>query len=200
MESGCAWLPHPHKPGQGTETFTSFLCSLHIYDSVKVSATQLCDGNLGCSCFFASDLWQQTCTHCVFKGEKYLHTQRYVYEDNVIHHIVFTLFLSTVVFFWSRSSSLECLCLTTVLKNTRYFCLIHLNLMSKWSYTESKALKQNIISLIKWKFTDGSSQEDVQSLLKTFQLSTRQLHHMCGHSKVNDSICCTWRSVKLDLE
>lgn len=26
--------------------------------------------------------------------------------------------------------------------------------------------------------------EDVQSLLKTFQLSTRQLHHMCGHSKV----------------
>ncbi|KAI4901467.1 hypothetical protein NFI96_014945, partial [Prochilodus magdalenae] len=25
--------------------------------------------------------------------------------------------------------------------------------------------------------------EDVQSLLKTFQLSTRQLHHMCGHSK-----------------
>lgn len=25
---------------------------------------------------------------------------------------------------------------------------------------------------------------DVQSLLKTFQLSTRQLHHMCGHSKV----------------
>lgn len=28
-------------------------------------------------------------------------------------------------------------------------------------------------------------QEDVQSLLKTFQLSTRQLHHMCGHSKVS---------------
>lgn len=27
--------------------------------------------------------------------------------------------------------------------------------------------------------------EDVQSLLKTFQLSTRQLHHMCGHSKVS---------------
>lgn len=26
--------------------------------------------------------------------------------------------------------------------------------------------------------------EDVQGLLKTFQLSTRQLHHMCGHSKV----------------
>uniref|UniRef100_A0A3Q3K5H2 FA complementation group D2 n=1 Tax=Monopterus albus TaxID=43700 RepID=A0A3Q3K5H2_MONAL len=25
--------------------------------------------------------------------------------------------------------------------------------------------------------------EDVQSLLKTFQLSTRQLHHLCGHSK-----------------
>ncbi|XP_033821816.1 Fanconi anemia group D2 protein [Periophthalmus magnuspinnatus] len=27
--------------------------------------------------------------------------------------------------------------------------------------------------------------EDVQSLLKTFQLSTRQLHHMCGHSKIH---------------
>ncbi|XP_048344483.1 Fanconi anemia group D2 protein [Sphaerodactylus townsendi] len=26
--------------------------------------------------------------------------------------------------------------------------------------------------------------EDVQSLLKTLQLSTRQLHHMCGHSKI----------------
>ncbi|XP_078066044.1 Fanconi anemia group D2 protein [Mustelus asterias] len=27
--------------------------------------------------------------------------------------------------------------------------------------------------------------EDAQSLLKTLQLSTRQLHHMCGHSKLN---------------
>lgn len=27
-------------------------------------------------------------------------------------------------------------------------------------------------------------QEEIQNLLKTFQLSTRQLHHMCGHSKV----------------
>ncbi|XP_015262873.1 PREDICTED: Fanconi anemia group D2 protein [Gekko japonicus] len=27
--------------------------------------------------------------------------------------------------------------------------------------------------------------EDVQSLLKTLQLSTRQLHHMCGHSKIH---------------
>ncbi|KAH0629975.1 hypothetical protein JD844_012481 [Phrynosoma platyrhinos] len=27
--------------------------------------------------------------------------------------------------------------------------------------------------------------DDVQSLLKTFQLSTRQLHHMCGHSKIH---------------
>ncbi|XP_075893389.1 Fanconi anemia group D2 protein isoform X2 [Nelusetta ayraudi] len=26
--------------------------------------------------------------------------------------------------------------------------------------------------------------EEIQSLLKTFQLSTRQLHHMCGHSKI----------------
>ncbi|XP_055503999.1 Fanconi anemia group D2 protein isoform X1 [Leucoraja erinacea] len=27
--------------------------------------------------------------------------------------------------------------------------------------------------------------DDVHSLLKTLQLSTRQLHHMCGHSKIN---------------
>ncbi|XP_062923633.1 Fanconi anemia group D2 protein isoform X1 [Mobula hypostoma] len=27
--------------------------------------------------------------------------------------------------------------------------------------------------------------DDVQSLLKALQLSTRQLHHMCGHSKIN---------------
>uniref|UniRef100_UPI00398E4C27 Fanconi anemia group D2 protein isoform X2 n=1 Tax=Pristiophorus japonicus TaxID=55135 RepID=UPI00398E4C27 len=27
--------------------------------------------------------------------------------------------------------------------------------------------------------------DDVQSLLKTLQLSTRQLHHMCGHTKLN---------------
>ena len=30
-----------------------------------------------------------------------------------------------------------------------------------------------------------SFKDDVQNLLKTFQLSTRQLHHMCGHSKVS---------------
>uniref|UniRef100_A0A673APV4 FA complementation group D2 n=1 Tax=Sphaeramia orbicularis TaxID=375764 RepID=A0A673APV4_9TELE len=33
--------------------------------------------------------------------------------------------------------------------------------------------------------------EDVQSLLKTFQLSTRQLHHMCGHSKINQDTSLT---------
>ncbi|KAF3856397.1 hypothetical protein F7725_017120 [Dissostichus mawsoni] len=33
--------------------------------------------------------------------------------------------------------------------------------------------------------------EDVQSLLKTFQLSTRQLHHMCGHSKMNQDTSLT---------
>uniref|UniRef100_A0A3B5B043 FA complementation group D2 n=1 Tax=Stegastes partitus TaxID=144197 RepID=A0A3B5B043_9TELE len=33
--------------------------------------------------------------------------------------------------------------------------------------------------------------EDVQSLLKTFQLSTRQLHHMCGHSKLNQDTSLT---------
>jgi hypothetical protein len=29
-----------------------------------------------------------------------------------------------------------------------------------------------------------SNREDVQGLLKNLQLSTRVLHHMCGHSKV----------------
>uniref|UniRef100_A0A3P8R1E7 FA complementation group D2 n=1 Tax=Astatotilapia calliptera TaxID=8154 RepID=A0A3P8R1E7_ASTCA len=33
--------------------------------------------------------------------------------------------------------------------------------------------------------------EDVQSLLKTFQLSTRQLHHMCGHSKMHQDTSLT---------
>ncbi|XP_073324559.1 Fanconi anemia group D2 protein [Pagrus major] len=33
--------------------------------------------------------------------------------------------------------------------------------------------------------------EDVQSLLKTFQLSTRQLHHMCGHSKTSQDTSLT---------
>ncbi|KAF4079161.1 hypothetical protein AMELA_G00189910 [Ameiurus melas] len=33
--------------------------------------------------------------------------------------------------------------------------------------------------------------EDVQSLLKTFQLSTRQLHHMCGHSKIRQDTALT---------
>uniref|UniRef100_A0A3B3BWQ5 FA complementation group D2 n=1 Tax=Oryzias melastigma TaxID=30732 RepID=A0A3B3BWQ5_ORYME len=33
--------------------------------------------------------------------------------------------------------------------------------------------------------------KDVQSLLKTFQLSTRQLHHMCGHSKIRQDTSLT---------
>uniref|UniRef100_A0A8C5WYS2 FA complementation group D2 n=1 Tax=Laticauda laticaudata TaxID=8630 RepID=A0A8C5WYS2_LATLA len=35
------------------------------------------------------------------------------------------------------------------------------------------------------KQTSLGLQEDVQSLLKTLQLSTRQLHHICGHSKIH---------------
>lgn len=38
-----------------------------------------------------------------------------------------------------------------------------------------------------------SFKEDVQGLLKTFQLSTRQLHHMCGHSKVIWLFLLNWR-------
>ncbi|XP_043933530.1 Fanconi anemia group D2 protein isoform X2 [Protopterus annectens] len=34
-------------------------------------------------------------------------------------------------------------------------------------------------------FSFKKHREDVQSLLKTLQLSTRQLHHMCGHSKIH---------------
>uniref|UniRef100_A0A8C4V601 FA complementation group D2 n=1 Tax=Falco tinnunculus TaxID=100819 RepID=A0A8C4V601_FALTI len=33
--------------------------------------------------------------------------------------------------------------------------------------------------------------DDVQSLLKNLQLSTRQLHHMCGHSKIHQDIGLT---------
>ncbi|XP_029357845.1 Fanconi anemia group D2 protein [Echeneis naucrates] len=33
--------------------------------------------------------------------------------------------------------------------------------------------------------------EDAQNLLKTFQLSTRQLHHMCGHSKIHQDTSLT---------
>ncbi|XP_053725333.1 Fanconi anemia group D2 protein isoform X2 [Synchiropus splendidus] len=33
--------------------------------------------------------------------------------------------------------------------------------------------------------------EDIQSLLKTFQLSTRQLHHLCGHSKIHQDTSLT---------
>ncbi|XP_010129923.1 PREDICTED: Fanconi anemia group D2 protein, partial [Buceros rhinoceros silvestris] len=33
--------------------------------------------------------------------------------------------------------------------------------------------------------------DDAQSLLKTLQLSTRQLHHMCGHSKIHQDIGLT---------
>ncbi|XP_074952297.1 Fanconi anemia group D2 protein isoform X3 [Phalacrocorax aristotelis] len=33
--------------------------------------------------------------------------------------------------------------------------------------------------------------DDVQSLLKTLQLSTRQLHHMCGHSKIRQDLGLT---------
>uniref|UniRef100_A0A3Q4GAA2 FA complementation group D2 n=1 Tax=Neolamprologus brichardi TaxID=32507 RepID=A0A3Q4GAA2_NEOBR len=36
-----------------------------------------------------------------------------------------------------------------------------------------------------------SFKEDVQGLLKTFQLSTRQLHHMCGHSKMHQDTSLT---------
>ncbi|KAF7711634.1 Fanconi anemia group D2 protein isoform X1 [Silurus meridionalis] len=40
-------------------------------------------------------------------------------------------------------------------------------------------------------FSFKKHKEDVQSLLKTFQLSTRQLHHMCGHSKIRQDTALT---------
>uniref|UniRef100_A0A8C7G6K9 FA complementation group D2 n=1 Tax=Oncorhynchus kisutch TaxID=8019 RepID=A0A8C7G6K9_ONCKI len=40
-------------------------------------------------------------------------------------------------------------------------------------------------------FSFKKHKEDVQSLLKTFQLSTRQLHHMCGHSKIRQDTILT---------
>uniref|UniRef100_A0A6Q2Z3G9 FA complementation group D2 n=1 Tax=Esox lucius TaxID=8010 RepID=A0A6Q2Z3G9_ESOLU len=40
-------------------------------------------------------------------------------------------------------------------------------------------------------FSFKKHKEDVQSLLKTFQLSTRQLHHLCGHSKIRQDTTLT---------
>ncbi|XP_067089997.1 Fanconi anemia group D2 protein [Osmerus mordax] len=40
-------------------------------------------------------------------------------------------------------------------------------------------------------FSFKKHKEDAQSLLKTFQLSTRQLHHMCGHSKICQATALT---------
>ncbi|XP_043833662.1 Fanconi anemia group D2 protein [Dromiciops gliroides] len=40
-------------------------------------------------------------------------------------------------------------------------------------------------------FSFRKHREDVLSLLKTFQLSTRQLHHMCGHSKIHQDMSLT---------
>ncbi|XP_074054696.1 Fanconi anemia group D2 protein isoform X1 [Macrotis lagotis] len=40
-------------------------------------------------------------------------------------------------------------------------------------------------------FSFRKHREDVLSLLKTFQLSTRQLHHMCGHSKIHQDTSLT---------
>uniref|UniRef100_A0A8D2ZEY8 FA complementation group D2 n=1 Tax=Scophthalmus maximus TaxID=52904 RepID=A0A8D2ZEY8_SCOMX len=40
-------------------------------------------------------------------------------------------------------------------------------------------------------FSFKRHKEDVQNLLKTIQLSTRQLHHMCGHSKINQDTSLT---------
>ncbi|XP_069792709.1 Fanconi anemia group D2 protein isoform X2 [Narcine bancroftii] len=52
-------------------------------------------------------------------------------------------------------------------------------------------------------FSFKKHQDDVQSLLKTLQLSTRQLHHMCGHSKINQDTNLTnhvpWLKKLLEL-
>ncbi|XP_061910230.1 Fanconi anemia group D2 protein isoform X4 [Entelurus aequoreus] len=51
-------------------------------------------------------------------------------------------------------------------------------------------------------FSFKRHKEDVQNLLKTFQLSTRQLHHMCGHSKIRQDTSLTNHvpAVKKSLE
>ncbi|XP_076105835.1 Fanconi anemia group D2 protein-like [Mytilus galloprovincialis] len=36
-----------------------------------------------------------------------------------------------------------------------------------------------------------TNREDVQGLLKNLQISTRYLHHMCGHSKIMKDVCLT---------
>ncbi|XP_051483302.1 Fanconi anemia group D2 protein isoform X2 [Apus apus] len=64
-----------------------------------------------------------------------------------------------------------------------------LNICLKYGRLFVEAFLKLAMPLLDYSFK--KHRDDVQSLLKTLQLSTRQLHHMCGHSKIRQDIGLT---------
>ncbi|XP_064012720.1 Fanconi anemia group D2 protein [Pogoniulus pusillus] len=64
-----------------------------------------------------------------------------------------------------------------------------LNVCLKYGRLFVEAFLKLAMPLLDYSFK--KHRDDVQSLLKTLQLSTRQLHHMCGHSKIHQDIGLT---------
>uniref|UniRef100_H0Z8Q1 FA complementation group D2 n=1 Tax=Taeniopygia guttata TaxID=59729 RepID=H0Z8Q1_TAEGU len=69
-----------------------------------------------------------------------------------------------------------------------FFCLC-LHILSKYGRLFVEAFLKLAMPLLDHSFKKHT--DDVQSLLKTLQMSTRQLHHMCGHSKIHQDIGLT---------
>uniref|UniRef100_A0A672U5D9 FA complementation group D2 n=1 Tax=Strigops habroptila TaxID=2489341 RepID=A0A672U5D9_STRHB len=65
----------------------------------------------------------------------------------------------------------------------------YLQVPSKYGRLFVEAFLKLAMPLLDYSFK--KHRDDVQSLLKTLQLSTRQLHHMCGHSKIHQDIGLT---------
>ncbi|NXH20167.1 FACD2 protein, partial [Bucco capensis] len=64
-----------------------------------------------------------------------------------------------------------------------------LNICLKYGRLFVEAFLKLAMPLLDYSFK--KHRDDVQSLLKTLQLSTRQLHHICGHSKIRQDIGLT---------
>uniref|UniRef100_A0A8V5GLG7 Uncharacterized protein n=1 Tax=Melopsittacus undulatus TaxID=13146 RepID=A0A8V5GLG7_MELUD len=69
------------------------------------------------------------------------------------------------------------------------FFWFYLHVPSKYGRLFVEAFLKLAMPLLDYSFK--KHRDDVQSLLKTLQLSTRQLHHMCGHSKIHQDIGLT---------
>uniref|UniRef100_A0A663F9G1 FA complementation group D2 n=1 Tax=Aquila chrysaetos chrysaetos TaxID=223781 RepID=A0A663F9G1_AQUCH len=69
------------------------------------------------------------------------------------------------------------------------FFWLYLQISSKYGRLFVEAFLKLAMPLLDYSFK--KHRDDVQSLLKTLQLSTRQLHHMCGHSKIHQDIGLT---------